>query len=318
MAKNNKNEDWVNDSIKNHLNSSFDKDNIVVSEDLIARTLKAIKESETKEAVKETEYRKIDEQKAVIKWRTLRPRTLIGAAAAVILLLISIPVLSGFPGSKSDMIRMENGKTGSSMQDNSIQITEHKADATMDGTEKSSDLRIAQKEESAKVESYVMDTMDGSIPFSQLYSIGHFTMDKVIIRNNDEVIETKEPVHTVNRLYQIFDEYTYLVSDNVQVEYDTEIDIISKEGYSYTILMGEGIWVKREYEEDYTYYVVEDANKAMTSDNGDNSSNDETMNEKDKDTSNLDDRNEEVLDSILPIEELQVRILESIESMDKK
>lgn len=90
--------DMDNFGLKDHLNASFDLDKLVVSEDLINKTLKAIKESETNngsemntESVKDTNRKK-----------AFPVRRLVGAAAAFMVLFVGMYAFQNNLGSKQD------------------------------------------------------------------------------------------------------------------------------------------------------------------------------------------------------------------------
>lgn len=100
--------------LKDHLNASFDKDNIVVSEELIQKTLQAIQsgkdsltpEEDNQEANTSTERKKKN------RFPIFR---LAGIAAVLLLLLIGLNILKYLPGSSKSM---EN-ETNSSVEDTS-------------------------------------------------------------------------------------------------------------------------------------------------------------------------------------------------------
>jgi hypothetical protein len=100
-------------NIKSHLNTSLDLDGISVSEDLINRTLEAIKRQPVEQLASQTGSKNIN--KKVIFWNKY-VRGFAGVAAAVLIVVVGYNAMSQFNfGMKS-----ENSDTAKSSEDSSI------------------------------------------------------------------------------------------------------------------------------------------------------------------------------------------------------
>jgi hypothetical protein len=88
--KNNKKDklsiDFEMDHLKDHLNASFDKDNLIMSEELIHKTLSAIEKGESPKT-------SIEEDKKKIKYPVFK---IAGTAAAILILIVGIAYSQGY------------------------------------------------------------------------------------------------------------------------------------------------------------------------------------------------------------------------------
>jgi hypothetical protein len=102
MEKNKKSDFTLDfDNLKGHLNASFDEDNINVSEELITKTLTAVKENKLleKKIPDEVKHKNVDGKKEENKKRYKVAFTkLIGTAAAVLVLFLGLNVMNSSIG----------------------------------------------------------------------------------------------------------------------------------------------------------------------------------------------------------------------------
>lgn len=118
--KDKKNNDMEKDdmNIKSHLNTSLDLNKIKVSEDLINRTLEAIRlQSSVENSKKEDDLNAKDVQKKIIPWNRYI-RGFAGVAAAVLIVFVGYNVMKNFPdiniGLKKDSNTAEDNSFGNS------------------------------------------------------------------------------------------------------------------------------------------------------------------------------------------------------------
>lgn len=288
MDKNKKNNGFPDDLdnlLKDHLNTSFDLDNIKVSEDLIARTLKAVKESDSQE---ETGGRN--------KIKHFPVRRLVSAAAVVLVLFAGIRVLqNGVTGSKSDSSGgQENLAAERSANDNgTMQIygtldeasssagstgngeTFDAAAADTAGTEPevpsaeekinefSADIttKNADKEDGAGSSSYT-----GAASFSGIYPLNFDSVKTFTLSKNDgNQISLNNAGDKVSEFYELLDGYPLTETDakvrDDKKEWIYKADITTVENLTYTILLGEDLQIfqgKERTENTPAGYGIED------------------------------------------------------------
>lgn len=289
--------------IKNHLDASFDIDKIKVSEDLIAKTLLAIKDSEKENNKSENTVLENSEdllensnesnvvidtmgKKSRIRFLPLKLATI---AAAVFIFVIGMQSYEfEFGGSKKDSgygISMNNESTGNST--NNIYEIED-ADRVADENQRKEDLNNGTKEhgiESETVDDTVLDTkintnlgsvtsemdeynkeaLDGNAYIlSSFYPIGDKVISEFTIKDEqDNLISTSNDIEYVKALYTILDEYPLTMIQNKTLDYVYQFDILTDVNQSYTILIGSGIYVKTSDELEYTYYEINNINELL-------------------------------------------------------
>ncbi len=233
MEKNNKRNvlpgDLDNLSLKDHLNASFDIDKITVSEDLIARTLKAVRESESLE----------EQPKKNNKIKRFPVRRLVSAAAVILILFVgSYMFQNGLTGFEKDaQYSMDTGVAGeSAANQGSADIYDTKTgdSAGVDGsTENNGDLdsSAADREDltsDEKLNLYSTDVSEGTEQaegggsdsvingklFSVLYPVTFETVETFKISKNDGTkISVTKAGNKVNELYSILDGYPLTAGD---------------------------------------------------------------------------------------------------------
>ena len=289
MDKNNKTNNLSGDlddlRIKDHLNASFDMDNVSVSEDLIARTLKVIKESAPQE----------EQPNELKKIKHFPVRRLISAAAAIAVLIVGINVLqNGFTGNKKDaQINMDTGSTEKAPEEAAtMEIYSAAADDTpslnngarsseiagssaeesdiadsADITTFSSELKEdANKEDTAKAGEGTGSVYSGDI-FSAMYPITYDTVTSFNLTKNGDTGKSlkmtakslketgessKETGIKVNDFYNILDGYPLTESktkDNGNHDdWTYKAEIVIPNQLVYMIMIGDTIRVEQKNE----------------------------------------------------------------------
>lgn len=288
MEKNNKNnvlqDDFDDLQLKDHLNASFDIDNIKVSEDLIARTLKAIKESDPQE----------EQRKEEKKIKPFPVRRLVSAAAVVFVLFAGINVLkNGMVGNKtSSPMNLEAPVTEQAkgdgtmrsygIQDNSassaagstesnLTFDTTAADGAADSPVGSAASDLEKSQNTAGTEKYTVKSDDGTIlgtgkeQFSVLYPVDAEKVETfTALKKNSSNTElkgddakadnikadSKKAGTKVSELYILFDGYSMTPVNTESIEeaddWVYKFQITTKEKLKYTILLGNYLRVLQE------------------------------------------------------------------------
>lgn len=249
--------------IKNHLDTSFDYDNIVVSEDLIERTLKAVKErgEEGKE------------QGRTFPWRQVRR---LGVAAATIVLLAAgayaindnLPFYFGHNKSADRTNEMAVRENANGSSDGGSQIAQDQDNKLLAGGEEfdQPEMDIAMEEESLTIEESekqnqmsVMDALElkADATFMGLYSIRKEDIVRIEAVRGETTKESREEA-VITEMVQLLNEYTLKEEaeeekisgsgDNSreQEEEVYEIRIFTRSEENFTIVIGEKLQVKKE------------------------------------------------------------------------
>lgn len=285
--KNDFQDDLDNMWLKDHLNASFELDNIKVSEDLMDRTLKAIKEAE-----KDEEYQK--EKKKIRRFPVGR---LVSAAAVLFVLLVGIGVMQlGFTGSKkseSDMsMDMVAGEAeNSAMADITMEqaaSSEKSAESSVDMYNDSSTTYSMAEDSSEKYDlAAVEDSVDGEtneimgktfgtdinnsgdqVVNSDICPVSADSVTALIITKKDgEEVKSQNPVESATTIYDMLSGYPLELveesSDNNDWMY--KITITSTDNLEYTYLIGENIQVlnENEKEKNSAGYHTEDMKRLL-------------------------------------------------------
>lgn len=265
--------DIDNLSLKDHLNTSFDIDKITVSEDLIARTLKAVKESETQEV--------LVSQKNEIKKKQFPVRQVASAAAVVVLLLIGMNVLqNGLPRNSKNNTQISSDSMSAESASDEKFAADESATTDMNG-EESAEINILDAEDSSEdttfdnatssltaaetpnTESEVQKDgggITGSYSGNYFISLFPFTGEEVelfTVTNKAQEVLTIES-SKVQEFYTILDGFTLTQMDNNLIDtWDYKVEIKTT-NQTYTILLGNGIQVN-ENENSNIYYQVDDS-----------------------------------------------------------
>lgn len=293
MDNNNKKNSFPGDldnmRLKDHLNASFELDNLKVSEDLIARTLKAVKDAEV-----QAEH---PEEKTKIK--RFPVRRLVSAAAVVLVLLVGIQVMRNSSiGSKKDAGNSENFSTEMAA-DNGIAQTYGIPETTMDVTgstesgttsfgvaeadetnkaasDTSAPAEDAQTQYTAEAPGNISKTAgdgaglyDGELTFSQIIPV---TADSVtaltVTKNNGSQVSLKKVAENASRLYTILDGYSLTLKDGTIKENNSDWTykvLLTTKDKEYKILIGENIEIQntKEQAENTTEYFPGDRNALL-------------------------------------------------------
>lgn len=287
--------------IKNHLDASFDIDKIKVSEDLIAKTLLAIKDSEKENNKSENTVLENSEdllensndsnavidtmgKKSGIRFLPLKLATI---AAAVFIFVIGMQSYE-FGGSKKDSgygISMNNESTGNSTtdiyesadvdqvaeenqrkEDTSNGTKEHGIESeTVDDTVFDAKVNTNLGSVTSEMDEFNKEALDGNAYIiSSFYPIDNKVISEFTIKDeHDNLISTSNDIEYVKSLYAILDEYPLTMIQNKTLEYVYQFDILTDENQSYTILIGSGIYVKTSDEIEYTYYEISNINDLL-------------------------------------------------------
>jgi len=129
--------------IKSHLNTSLDLNKISISEDLINRTLEAIRmQPSTENSKSEDDLKFKDVQKKVIPWNRYA-RSIVGVAAAVLVVLVGYNVMKSLPNvnigfqknATSDYQNDENNAMEESQADTELSILSENESTSMEAPE---------------------------------------------------------------------------------------------------------------------------------------------------------------------------------------
>ena len=261
--------------VKDHLNTSFDMDNITVSEDLIARTLKAIEESETQE----------EQLKESNKIKHFPVRRLVSAAAAVVVLIVGFNILqSGFTGNKKDIqLDIYSGTAGETLEDTEVPetygVTAADEGASLSNGTKSSEVtdssaaenKVAADEDAALYSAELKEDTNkagggtgsvlGGELFSGLFPINYDTVQTFTLSKNDGTNKTSADISIkTNEFYNILDGYPLTVKDarkngNAD-DWTYKAEIILPNEQTYTIMIGDTIQVEQKSKTNKTQVLV--------------------------------------------------------------
>lgn len=248
--------------LKDHLDASFDLDNITVSEDLIKRTLKAIGESQPQE----------EQPKDLNKIKRFPVRRLVSAAAVLLVLLVGINVLqNGLVGNKKDSQSSQDSATAEksatepaamdiysaaaedsapisgSNETNSV-LDSTAVDGEMQEDDDNSDKFSTRITQDTNTEGGGVSSSFGGNLFSGLYPITFDSVEAFSLTKNDGTQITLTDVgDKVSQLYTLLDGYTLVASESEVSDTDNnwiyKAEISIKENQTYTIIMGDSIQV---------------------------------------------------------------------------
>jgi hypothetical protein len=257
-------------NIKDHLNASFDMEKITVSEDLIARTLKKIQDSE----VEGTTNAEIQKKKVIPM------RRYVSAAAAVLLVvvvgtaLVRVGTLNVGFGNSKQMNESSGSETAMPEEETSIYSAEGSLEQDLSAKQSKSD--IGAKDNGQEEEKAALDT--ASAPeeeengfaltqapvFSVLFPVGDFADVKsfTLTRVSKEEKTLTLSVDVLESLYTLLDQYEMTegiqaedsknqnIQDEKSQEEDASIDykaeIVTGDGQKITLTFAEGLLVSQE------------------------------------------------------------------------
>ena len=261
-----------NINLRDHLNASFDKDNITVSEELINRTLQAIKEDKSPKDYKHTINKKFP----------FKVRRLVSAAAVVLVLFVGINVLQdnfqldGNPFSASK--KSDSGSTPESgvaydtkaEESQSIELfQENAADSNIAGEDTAKSSETALEDSSAEEPEMNSILAENANLFTERYP---FVMDQMVsftVTNGDaQMITITGNAVKSRELFTLLDEYTLSVADNdISETWNYKLELETIDNQMYTILIGEGVQVMKSGDPNstYEYYSIENVDALISS-----------------------------------------------------
>lgn len=247
--------------LKDHLNASFDKDNIIVSEELIQKTLQAIQSGKTPLTAEEDyqeENEKIEYDKKS-RWSIYR---LASIAAVLLLLLVGLNILRYLPiGNKKEMAKEDRTMTGDGAESGIVSMEENTKVKTIEADMYSINAETPEQkvdESALKDDRNGKETQksgmgllrEGNFLFSDILP---FTADQVttfnIINSKDEAVSFENPEKTKEFLLLLNDYPLLLIEneeDTMENQLDFQIEFTTQDNMSYTIFVGNEIELKTD------------------------------------------------------------------------
>ncbi len=257
--------------LKDHLNASFDEDNISISDDLINRTIQAAKENASPE-VNSFEIKK--------KYK-FPIRGFVQAAAAILFVLVFFNFASNFRMSKdssestSEAPRSAANDTAAKTDDipftsqrNNVteeevnlfqEKTTEETAAAMDEAQENTADNVMEKEFDAG------DTMTGlagdlqTASFVDLYTVSEEQVQSFTLTSKAEEGVMGDAEH-VKELFTILNAYFITPGDkNISSVWNYKIEFSTDEAQTFTIWIGDGIQIKQvdDVTETEIYYSLE-------------------------------------------------------------
>lgn len=260
MEQNNKKNDLNFDTMKDHLRTSFEMDNITVSEDLIARTLQAINKDNATENSQQKDKKKY-------KFPIYR---IVGVAAVVLILFVSINVLQNISpiGMKKSSKPNDNGL---SMQSDTAATSEPMEIQEFAATESAVEDNSADRAFSAEMVTEEAGSgnpeakSDDSVSLSLFSGQYLITADQVIsfsIENsNQEIISLSENSEKVQELFTILAEYPESIAEgDISELWNYKVKLDTVDGEAYTFVIGNDLQVLKDGDEGsiQEHYSIED------------------------------------------------------------
>ncbi len=284
--------------IKSHLDASFDIDNIKVSEELIARTLKAVKASEngprkSTDMVQEDFVDLLENNNNtdnVINIESKRKKTIFApmkiatVAAALFVFVVGIYAMNNGVSNKnsgSNSHKKSESSSGSIVSDDSaayeipaegsVELDEIIVTQKQDIESETADYGITNENASDEAADKKYNIAGDNSFFkaetlllSNLYPIQNKTISEFTIKDvNNKLICTTIQIEKVKEVYEILDEHPLTIGENKTLEYIYQFDILTDDGQSYTILIGSGIYAKTSDELEYTYYEIDNSDELL-------------------------------------------------------
>jgi len=282
--------------LKDHLNASFDNDSIKVSEELIARTLLAIKKDELS-----TENQQHNTNKFPI-------RRFVSAAAVILVLFVGIKViqnnaqLDGFSLGSSKSSDSDTNTESSVVNDTATLSKSIQTDTAAGSESESNQTDVAADSESESIQTdvavaetpmqetdktlavdqYDMTIAEGSTDgtkasvaitastnlFSELYP---FSADPIVsfsvTKRNQTMISTGN-TEDLREFYSLLDEYILTFSEkDINETWSYKVEIETEKDETYTIMVGDGIQLRNEADPSgtYTYYAIKNVDTLIKS-----------------------------------------------------
>lgn len=273
MVKKNNNNDLKNDTLdlKSHLDASFDYDNIKVSEELIKKTLEAIKSSSNQEEIK-VEDTKVTPFKKKKNNVWVYTRRVAAAAAVFVLFVAAYRFIDGGlgVGKKST----ENSSVMESAKDEVSILNKAESDSSFSDdfgitsieTVEGSDI-TATEEEKMSISSDAADmnkqdnslTMLATSTFSSIYSINPEQVTELTIESKDGSIKKPGDVkETARAIVDLLDEQELTVTNIENPIWSYKIMLLTDDNGRFTILIGDGIHIQMGDDTPVNSYMVDD------------------------------------------------------------
>lgn len=254
-------------NIKSHLNTSLEAEGISVSEDLISRTMDAIRRNEVNNS--DTGQDNMEHKKLVFFRHT---RTLVTVAAAALILVVGINALRMLSplGSKSDMSKSQNSVSDDAGKTEIFYTTERsreenkeaydqdtsdgsKSDAPMVGAladeatvdmteeeEQSFDMKISKSEEQTEepgVGGRVMAIQGDALTFTEVINIESTEVSSITISSmTADMTNTIANQDQIDKFYSVMNEYLFMQSEAEDTNTLYVVSLASEDGDSQLLI----------------------------------------------------------------------------------
>lgn len=258
--------------LKDHLNASFDKDNICVSDDLINRTIQSAKENTSSDTISFESKKK----------NKIPTRGIVQVAAAILIVFVFFNFASNFRMSKKEnssesaseatrtaVSDTEAKSDGIPYTSRSNNVTEDKVTLFQDATSEEPAATEEAKENAAE---HIMEktldteeTMAGQMDdkqansFAELYPISAEQVLSFALTGKTREIVKGNTEH-VNELFSILNAYFLMLEDkNISSVWKYKIEFTTDAAQIFTIWIGDGILIKQKdgITETKLYYSLE-------------------------------------------------------------
>lgn len=243
--------------LKDHLNVSFNQDGITVTDDLIQRTLQAVKENPSSEVG----------TKEVKEKKKFPVRSFVQVAAAILFVFVFFAFANNFQiGSKKCT---ENATTSS--EDSAAREGTATTETAMPNTKMQSNVKTEEAPEmfdAASTEAAYEINGEAELPancFTERYPIAVEQVQSVSITSNADGTMIEDNEH-INELFTILDAYSLTNGDkNINNAWKYKIELKTDDIQTYTVLIGDGIQIKQSGDdtESDTYYSLENVDNLL-------------------------------------------------------
>ncbi|NLZ72815.1 MAG: hypothetical protein GX905_03215 [Bacteroidales bacterium] len=240
--------------LKDHLNASFDKDNISVSDDLINRTLQAAKEKTSSDIISLEEKKK----------NRIPTRGIIQVAAAILFVFVFYNFTSNFRMGKkespSESASEANSTAASDMEAKSddIPYTSRSNNVTEEAKENAAEQTMEKTLDSEETVAGQMGDIEAN-SFVKLYPVSAEHVFSFALTGNAQETVKGDAEH-VNELFSILDAYFFIPGDkNISSGWNYKIVFTTDAAQTFTIWIGDGIQINQKdgVTETELYYSLE-------------------------------------------------------------
>ena len=257
----------MNDSnIKSHLNNSLDTKGIHVSDDLVQRTLQAIRNDEMNQEESDALKAEAGNEKKKIDWKR-STRRFAGVVAAGIVLIAGIGVIDSMGWFSNDLKDAAPNEVRFSSQESSM-------DQVSDDLHQDTSLENGQDESGLAANDFVSPNMQKaltssvatSMSFQEVSMISSDQVKSIALtkqESNDLVTWTDED--QILAFYQQMESFDYETDTLQTVDVSYSIEIQGTSGATSVILVGEGITARYSFKEEeiINNYTLADMNALL-------------------------------------------------------